>query len=182
MRIPKMIAAVIVAATSLVATGLPASAQEMPVSSDQRAEPPLTFHQIINYKSRGCAGIPGGSIQQGESVIQWSCGEWDDHYWAFVRVNDSYQIKNLNSGQCMGISGASTVSGERVIQWPCGNWADHYWEVRYEHSNNWRIVNRNSNQCLAVPGGSTVPGERLIQWPCGDFDDHLWFISPPFPD
>ncbi|MEU9075514.1 RICIN domain-containing protein [Kitasatospora sp. NPDC048538] len=86
------------------------------------------FH-VVNYNSGQCLAVPGASTTAGTQVIQWPCGTWNDHYWAFGvdTGNGKLHIINYNSGQCLAVPGASTADGAQVIQWPCGTWADHYW-------------------------------------------------------
>ncbi|HEY8984798.1 MAG TPA: RICIN domain-containing protein [Streptomyces sp.] len=87
------------------------------------------WYHVVNYNSGQCLGVPGASTTAGTQVIQWPCGTWADHYWAFAidTSNNKLHIINYNSGQCLAVPGASTSDGAQVIQWPCGTWADHYW-------------------------------------------------------
>ncbi|GAA3038598.1 hypothetical protein GCM10020229_57310 [Kitasatospora albolonga] len=86
------------------------------------------WYQVVNYNSGKCLAVPGASTTAGTQVIQWPCGTWRDHYWAFlVDSSNRLHIVNYNSRQCLAIPGASTDKGAQVIQWPCGTWADHYW-------------------------------------------------------
>lgn len=86
------------------------------------------WYHVVNLNSGQCLAVPGGSTAQGTQVIQWPCGQWADHYWAFATDKAGVtHIANGNSGQCLAIPGGSTAQGTKVIQWPCGQWNDHYW-------------------------------------------------------
>ncbi|MEV8099095.1 RICIN domain-containing protein [Kitasatospora sp. NPDC085879] len=86
------------------------------------------WYHVQNYNSQQCLAVPGASTTAGTQVIQWPCGTWSDHYWAFVLDSTNrLHIVNHNSGQCLAVPGASTTAGEKIIQWPCGTWNDHYW-------------------------------------------------------
>ncbi|MEU5438455.1 RICIN domain-containing protein [Streptomyces sp. NPDC020719] len=86
------------------------------------------WYHVVNLNSQQCLAVPGGSTTQGTQVIQWPCGTWADHYWAFATDRAGVtHIANGNSGQCLAIPGGSTAQGTKVIQWPCGTWNDHYW-------------------------------------------------------
>ncbi|GGV01633.1 RICIN domain-containing protein [Kitasatospora aureofaciens] len=89
----------------------------------------FNWYHVVNYNSGQCLAVPGASTTAGTQVIQWPCGTWADHYWAFGidTSNGKLHIINYNSGQCLAIPGASTTAGAHVIQWPCGTWPDHYW-------------------------------------------------------
>ncbi|MFJ7156297.1 RICIN domain-containing protein [Streptomyces sp. NPDC101118] len=137
-----------------------------------------TYVHIKNGNSGQCLAVPGGSTEAGKGLIQWGCGNWNDHYWSFQYGFTSggiayYRLENLNSHQCLAVPGGSKTAGTQVIQWPCGTWNDHYWGVQYT-SGGTRLVNYNSGQCLAIPGASTTQGEKVIQWPCGTWRDHYW--------
>ncbi|UQI44683.1 RICIN domain-containing protein [Streptomyces sp. HU2014] len=135
-------------------------------------------HWMRNFNSAQCLAVPGGSTQQGTGLIQWPCGDWQDHRWTIKRAFVSggvayYQVVNDKSGQCLAVPGGGKEAGTQVIQWPCGDFKDHYWGAE---STNFgiRLRNWNSGQCLAVPGGSTTQGEKVIQWPCGNWHDQSW--------
>ncbi|MFD9791871.1 RICIN domain-containing protein [Streptomyces sp. NPDC059070] len=86
------------------------------------------WYHVVNGKSGQCLAVPGGSTDQGTQVIQWPCGTYADHYWAFASDRAGVtHIANGKSGQCLAIPGASRDQGMKVIQWPCGTYADHYW-------------------------------------------------------
>ncbi|AUG75631.1 hypothetical protein CFP65_0677 [Kitasatospora sp. MMS16-BH015] len=86
------------------------------------------WYHLQNYTSGQCLALPGASTAAGAQVIQWPCGGWADHYWAFV-VNPAgrMQIVNYDSRECLALPGASTAPGAPVVQWPCGTYPDHYW-------------------------------------------------------
>ncbi|MER5638780.1 RICIN domain-containing protein [Kitasatospora sp. NPDC002227] len=86
------------------------------------------WYHVVNRNSGQCLALPGASTQAGAQLVQWPCGQWKDHYWAFeLDTNGQVHIVNYNSRQCLALPGASTQPGAPVIQWPCGTWADHYW-------------------------------------------------------
>ncbi|MEV6394512.1 RICIN domain-containing protein [Streptomyces sp. NPDC051907] len=40
-------------------------------------------HQFVNENSGLCMGVAGGNPNNLGEVIQWPCGDWADHHWAF---------------------------------------------------------------------------------------------------
>ncbi|MER6914512.1 RICIN domain-containing protein [Streptomyces sp. NPDC000594] len=145
----------------------------------QKFDTRAVYQRVRNFGTHLCLAVPGGSLEEGKQLIQWPCGPWNDHYWAFENAFTSgglqyVRIRNLNSGQCLAVPGGSTAAGTTVIQWPCGTWRDHYWGLRVSSSGT-QLVNYNSGQCLGIPGNDPNAGVRVFQWPCGPWPDHYWF-------
>ncbi|MVO87821.1 heme utilization/adhesion protein [Streptomyces sp. p1417] len=133
---------------------------------------------IVNYGSRKCLAVPGGSHEKGIGLIQWGCGGWKDHFWSAEQWTidgvPHFRVINDNSKQCLAVPGGSKTPGTQVIQWPCGEWKDHFWRFDNAGGGRFRLVNYNSQQCLAVQDGSGADGAKVIQWPCGEWNDHFW--------
>lgn len=137
-----------------------------------------TFSYLKNRGTDKCLAIPGGSTQGGIGLIQWKCGDWEDHQWkleeAFTSDVMYYRVVNKKTNMCLAVPGGSTEDGVQVIQWPCGDWLDHYWRFEAAGTNKYRVINRASGKCLGVDAGSKANGARVIQWPCGTWRDHYW--------
>lgn len=87
-----------------------------------------------SVNSGKCLGVGGGSLNEGASVVQWSCLPHPDQTWAWIYTGATtssgwpiWNILNDNSGMCLGISGGSTSVGAYAIQWGCNGNADQAW-------------------------------------------------------
>jgi hypothetical protein len=85
------------------------------------------FH-VVNYNSHQCLAVPGASTTANVQVIQWPCGNYPDHYWAFASDSAGrISIWNYNSAQVLSVRGASQSAGAAVIQYPYGPYVDQAW-------------------------------------------------------
>ncbi len=134
------------------------------------------YGRIRNVGSHKCLAVPGGSQVAGTGLIQWTCGDWPDHFWTleYTNVTGLFRVRNYGTNQCLAVPNASTADGVQVIQWPCGTYPDHFWWF-IDYGGEFHIENYNSAKCLAVQGGSHADGARAIQWPCGNYHDHYWY-------
>ncbi|MFF1476656.1 RICIN domain-containing protein [Streptomyces sp. NPDC058301] len=93
-----------------------------------------TYYHVVNSNStavRGtamCLAVPGGTTAWNTQLMQWPCGDWNDHWWKLV-PNPAYggwELKNLN-GLCAAVGAGSKVSGAPVIQWGCTAGPEQTW-------------------------------------------------------
>ncbi|GGP83850.1 RICIN domain-containing protein [Streptomyces melanogenes] len=93
-----------------------------------------TYYHVVNSNStavRGtpmCLAVPGGTTAWNTQLMQWPCGDWNDHWWKLVRNPDQggWMLENLN-GLCAAVGASSKVSGAPVIQWDCTRGAEQTW-------------------------------------------------------
>ncbi|MFE6747406.1 RICIN domain-containing protein [Kitasatospora purpeofusca] len=93
-----------------------------------------TYYHIVNLHStavRGtpmCLAVPGGTTAWNTQLMQWPCGDWNDHWWKLVPnpQRGGWGLKNLN-GLCAGVGGSSHTSGAAVVQWECTAGAEQTW-------------------------------------------------------
>jgi hypothetical protein len=132
---------------------------------------------IHNANSGKCLAIGGGSRNDGDPVIQFTCLGIPDQTWQLRNTTgDFYTIVNTNSGKCMAIGGGSRNDGDIVIQFTCLGIADQSWIVRSAGGGNYTIVNANSGKCLAIGGGSRNDGDVAIQFTCLGIPDQKWYL------
>lgn len=90
------------------------------------------YYHFVNLNSttkRGtpmCLAVPGGTRAWNTQLMQWPCGDWNDHWWKWVSTPDGYALQNLN-GLCAAVGGGSHVSGAPVVQWTCTGGAEQSW-------------------------------------------------------
>ncbi|MFF2046150.1 RICIN domain-containing protein [Kitasatospora sp. NPDC058170] len=145
--------------------------------------PPAGPVEIRNGNSQQCVATPGGSRENGQSVQQFPCGDFPDHFWEAQQSSTDaegethYRIVSYNSALCLSVRDSSTEAAAGVVQSACGNSPGQTWRIE-KWPNGIRFVNDNSRQCLAVSYRSTVPQAPLMQYPCGDYPDHYWTYGP----
>ncbi|MFI6152706.1 RICIN domain-containing protein [Kitasatospora sp. NPDC051170] len=93
-----------------------------------------TWYHVVNLKStlqRGtpmCLAVPGGTSALNTQLMQWPCGDWNDHWWRKISTDyaNTFALENLN-GLCIGVGGNSHVPGAPVVQWSCDNGPEQSW-------------------------------------------------------
>lgn len=150
------------------------------------------YAHITNGRSDLCLAVPGGSMEPAAQLNQFTCGEWDDHFWvlqlAFTTDNGSrdwYTIQNQNSGMCLSVDAARKDNFAPVTQYPCGwpaAYVDQYWALNGKGMiengkaiEGWGLENYNSRKCLAIKDGSTASTAPAVQYDCGWYGDQIWY-------
>jgi hypothetical protein len=134
-------------------------------------------YRVGNKGSGKCLNIPGGSTETNAPVTQFTCGNWEDHYWYWENAHntDFVWLRNSHSGKCLSNAGDNRA-GAPMVQAPCAYESKMLWLWEQYPDLKLQIRNRNTGMCLAVSGGSKADNAQVIQWPCGAFDDHFWYV------
>ncbi|MFH8385152.1 RICIN domain-containing protein [Kitasatospora sp. NPDC018058] len=93
----------------------------------------IEYFHIINQHSTAangtpmCLAVPGGTTAWNTQLMQWPCGDWNDHWWSLIGTSTGgWELRNLN-GLCAAVGAGSTVSGAPVIQWGCDAGPEQSW-------------------------------------------------------
>ncbi|MFJ8608067.1 RICIN domain-containing protein [Streptomyces sp. NPDC093675] len=157
-----MFAALIAAATSVVAFSLPAAADP-------------TQSWIRNDYSELCLTIDGGSTANNAVAVQYTCDSHNARYWYLVSVGGGYyNIRNVNSGKCLTIAGGSTADNAYAVQYNCDGHLSRNWRVSGTRPYV-KIVNQNSGKCLTPAGGSTANLAKIVQYTCDSHPSRIWY-------
>ncbi|MFF9147252.1 RICIN domain-containing protein [Streptomyces sp. NPDC014861] len=163
----------------------PAHAIEIPSPTGVGA-----FTHVQNGRSGLCLAVPAGSHAPAVQVNQFTCGDWDDHFWQltyeFSTANGAYwyTIRNFESRQCLSVDAARKDNNAPVTQYPCGSpapYLDQYWHpVGVGMTENGRPIegfnlrNYNSRKCLGIQGDSTTNTAPAVQEECVWAGDQIW--------
>ncbi|MER5312164.1 RICIN domain-containing protein [Streptomyces sp. NPDC002773] len=171
------LAAALALGTTLTLGISPANAIDIPPGSSVGA-----FTHVKNGRSGLCLAVPGGSHGAAVQVNQFTCGNWNDHYWQLTLEFSTpqgagwYSIRNFNSGQCLSVDAARQDENAPVTQYPCGSpapYVDQYWHpagvAMTENGRvveGWILVNYNSRKCVGIQGGSSANTAPAVQVDC----------------
>ena len=94
------------------------------------------FYLIRNVASGKCLNIAWGSLTDGETVVQYQCGQqWDNERFALIPVDDGagdyYKLMAYHSKKCVNVAGASTELHAAIIQYECNG----YWPQGTDNMN-----------------------------------------------
>ncbi len=81
----------------------------------------INYYRIRNQNSGKCVNVAGNSSADGAHIIQWTCGAYNNEYFAFV-ANDVVGapwswVMAYHSRKVLNVQGASTANSAKVIQW-----------------------------------------------------------------
>ncbi|MCF7989744.1 MAG: RICIN domain-containing protein [Thiohalocapsa sp.] len=124
--------------------------------------PPPSPVTLTARHSGKCADVDSASMQDGASVLQWTCTGGDHQRWVFEPAGAGYYtVTSVNSGLCLAVAGASQANAAKVVQSICNG--SHSQQITYD---NGEMRFRHSGQCMDVSGQSAADGADIIQWPC----------------
>ncbi|MCF7984592.1 MAG: RICIN domain-containing protein [Thiohalocapsa sp.] len=124
--------------------------------------PPPSPVALTARHSGKCADVDSASMQDGASVLQWTCTGGDHQRWVFEPAGAGYYtVTSVNSGLCLAVAGASQANAAKVVQSICNG--SHSQQITYD---NGEMRFRHSGQCMDVSGQSAADGADIIQWPC----------------
>lgn len=75
---------------------------------------------LKNYHSKLCMDVNGNGTANGTAVIQWTCSNAKNNFWALTKYHSNdYVLYSYSSNKCGTINGASRANGAKLTIWKC---------------------------------------------------------------
>jgi hypothetical protein len=134
-----------------------------------------SYYKLVNRNSGKALGVPGGALNDGVALTQWTDNGAADQAWHLSLTGASTALGNRSSGRVAGVANSSTADGAGVLQWLDTSVSDQRWQLIAVGSY-YKLRNVNSGKVLGVPGGSTADGAQIVQWTDTGAADQQWQI------
>ncbi|MFD5561040.1 MULTISPECIES: RICIN domain-containing protein [Kitasatospora] len=153
----RRMAAVVVSATALIATGLTAT----PASADGGIE--------IRLKDGYCLDIPNGNAVAGAQIREWTCNGSMAQRWAFASVDSTHFLiySYDNHTLCLNNWEGGDKTGNHIKLYTCANSPDGSFNWVYKGTGIQMQPRVASQNCLNAWGGS-AQGAEIRLYPCLD--------------
>jgi len=140
--------------------------------------PSLTgAYELVARHSGKCLDVSGVSMDDGATVIQWTCNGGLNQRWTLQPAADGYyNVVAGHSGKMLDVSGVSTDDGARVIQWPSNGGQNQQWLPQAVGGGYYTLTVRHSGKALDISGVSTDDGAPAIQWTPNGGANQQWLL------